>query len=793
MPKRWISLRARRDSPDQELEIGQPYNFNFMFATPEPPKAVEHFPRTSSLAYRPEPERPQTSSGLTDTLPPLRFHIGTGSRPQTSDGLKSPQLRTFYSPPTPKFNMTPKNDMIGLAFGSPTHPPTNFYGMIDSITPVELGNHAFEQYGPFPDGQDRRRKRKWNISTLFRPKGTQKVSEPFDKVKLENDRFPAVSEPTSRKRSSSRSRAKVPRDDDASASSPPQPQLQDEPQIQSPDHTEEGTFVIPRVPLPKLQVEIPSAKMDRYTVLFSKLDREQFPSSLLSRREKSLEKLTPTDSVEVSTASTMPTESEKPFSRRPRSSSGPRIAIPVTPSTPIVAPKATGNFSLFPNTSTVSLKTTRINLPSQSPLKRAVTSPARMSPAQENFTFHVEKPPPLKVNKANESQLASPEESTASTTQTNTPWSAGTEESTKSSVTTIDDDILFDVKSFRDSNGLAAQFEIARPTSTAVALYRSMSHNLKARAPRPSLSATINTRDSIAVAGEFQAIDETIAAVVKMTRRGPLTPPSSPPRKSVPSGLIKSTSPQGSPQRTILVNTRVESPSPAMSPQRPHVAQLLEGSPHPKSSLDLPEPVPIPVIQVDSPTIPHLNPDVPPPVPAKDTKFVPVSKFARKAGERGSKPRRSFTDPAMPTIQGSPRDQQQTFKPRSNTADSPGSSRAPHAKAKPVIHQSSRPGHPTSRREKPAVTTVTAIVQPASEVSVARTVSLSRKVSQRVLVTTRKGDVKAGDDLKEERETEEKRKTRIELLETRAVNLAMVEGLPGHRVGKSVHALIEST
>ena len=393
------------------------------------------------------------------------------------------------------------------------------------------------------------------------------------------------------------------------------------------------------------------------------------------------------------------------------------------------------------------------------------------------------------MNKASATQVTSPEESTASTTQTRTPWSAGTQQSAKSSVTTIDDDILFDVKSFRDSNGQAAQFEMTRPTSTAVELYRSMSHNIKARAPKPSLTATISTRDSIAVAGEFQAIDETIAAVEKMTRRDPLTPPSSPPKQPTLSQWVNVDlpSPGGSPPRTTLVTTTVESPSPARSPSRAHLAQLLDGSPHPKSSLDMQEVtslpvIPIPVIQVDSPVL-GSNSDVPPPVPPKDTKFVPVSKYARKPGDRRSKPRRSFTDSAaLPTVHGSPSSPQQAFKPRSNT--SPGSD----AKLRPEVHQSRRPGHPLYRMDKPAVTTVTAVVQPVAEVSVARTISLSRKQSARVLVSTRKGDVKVDEDLKEE----EKRKTRFELLETRPYSPAVIEGLPGHKIGKSVHALIES-
>ena len=806
MSRRWASLRGRRHSQTDETTENPADVFNFTSTPGKQPGKANILPRSSSLAYQVIADRPRTSTGVaTDHLAP-RFDIDTGSRPQTAQEEAEAEDSTCYTLDAPQ------DDMIGLAFGSPTHPPQNFYGMLNDLGP-NTDAHAFELKGPFPDARIRKSRRKWKIGTLFKQKGSIKVKEPFYKANLPTEPTPVPSEPptTDRKRSVSRPRSKSSRSKDKPFPIAIPLEQEDDEYSRGPPQTseevvEETIIPVPRTVLPKLQVEIPSAKLDRYTVMFNKVVKEQSPKSLLSRRSRTLEDISSMDIPDFPTPIIQVVHEEPrlqpPRARRKSSQASSKFSMPLTPPPTMIssaASKPMGSFSLFPNTSSTSLAKHRPAILTQghAPLKRAITSPARLSPAHE--TFIIDKPPPLRVQKAEEKQLTSPEASTASTANTTAPWSAVSHKSAKSSVTTIDDEILFSIESFRDSQGSSGHFEMTRPTSTAVALYRSKSHNLKAKVPKPLLSANLGSRDSIAMAGEFQAIDETIAAVEKLTRVGVNTPPETPPRKLASSRAAKTPSPVRSPLRTVLDVARSETPSPVKNTAKAHMAHLLDGAPEPKALTPVQEQEnsPVPTVEI-KPLKPSVLEDSPPPVPAKDTRYVPVSKFARKPGTKPAKPARSFTDSvAMSAYRDSPTLHPDTFKPHSSTT-SAGRTGSPlqNGRPRPAPQDSTRSAVPVQEALSYTAPKIPTIVHPATEVSIARSVSLARKVSQRVLVPARKTpdtppwDVeRLGTTLEEE----EKRRSRMALLDTRPISPALNEGLPGHKIGRSVHALIETS
>jgi hypothetical protein len=188
----------------------------------------------------------------------------------------------------------------------------------------------------------------------------------------------------------------------------------------------------------------------------------------------------------------------------------------------------------------------------------------------------------------------------------------------------------------------------------------------------------------------------------------------------------------------------------------------------------------------ESPTIPQSpgpgkhNPnratlkEKPPPVPEKDAKFIPISKFAAKStiakveqvGVRPTRAVRSVTDSALSSPLMSPPGIVTGLRKAHQTADRPSrpvrTQTLPSPKS-PMFEQFSYKPSPkvveaqqakSSPQLKEALTVVQA--KPAAEVSVARTVSLARKQSKRVNVATPKLEARRQE---EEAKTKEKEKS----------------------------------
>src|ERR1700744_4959662 len=125
MPTRWLSIRklnsVHPESDPQPAAKAQEFDFAFG----EQPS----FPRSSPPRFGPRlvQIRPTTSGGVTGKRKPRAE--GPSSRPRTSENHRPS--------PLPNLNVISKSEdsFIGLAFGSPSHPPAHFTDLPDEPHP----------------------------------------------------------------------------------------------------------------------------------------------------------------------------------------------------------------------------------------------------------------------------------------------------------------------------------------------------------------------------------------------------------------------------------------------------------------------------------------------------------------------------------------------------------------------------------------------------------------------------------------------------------------------------------
>ncbi|KAM0185207.1 hypothetical protein ACHAPC_005301 [Botrytis cinerea] len=316
--------------------------------------------------------------------------------PQMVDPLPRP-----YSPDSIKTSRTVKPNVseleIGMALGSPSHPPENWQqgqqslGMepVRSLDPMDDMSH----YADSVVAPKQKKGRKW--FGLFGSK-KEKTPTAFYQLKSESQQEIPTSDPSSpetkrtgrsRGRSTSSKTGKKP-DIKRSQTAPTTPGLQ--PSFQSststsiragtPDIRVQGPIGVevlrsyPKVPPegPKLDLALPSVQMERYSVMFG--DILQKPStttsSLLQRRQATLDRL---KSVEEALA-TKEAELEartRALTKRRATSPQPNHNSP--------------SFSLFP--STPSRQGNRESSPTRekASLHRSNTSPAAISPSRPSF------------------------------------------------------------------------------------------------------------------------------------------------------------------------------------------------------------------------------------------------------------------------------------------------------------------------------------------------------------------------------------------------------------------------
>ena len=494
MPTRWRLPKSRvslDEQPGKTETLQTPRWDDFCFDD----EAIPPISDTQSE------ERPKTSSGVSGrdrSKSKTRQQIGlTITRPRTSEGRPPSTNYAGYSP------SKLEGGMIGVAFGSPTHPPAPFFGNLNDLAPPSTYEESvFEQAEPMY--QIKGRTSAWKkLGSLFKSgKATADKDDsfevPFYKLRIENDSF--ESEIVTRGRKPISEAVELP------ARRSPTPPPKDNPRRSIDARLAQARLEVARLEeaiaeaektaikheeaarsdpsRPKLDLVIPDIKMDRYSVMFADLKEIPPHSKLLARRSKKLDRLKPISMEDMNQIDKIDTPDTSTLS--------PRLALPRRATSPS-ATKATGGFSLFPAAALTPNHMTRQALTttwSRPHLKRSVTSPARLSPRTEMFGRDKSRTPDT-IRVSNTNTVISPGDTTASTDQ-GTPWSADALLSPASTVTTIDEDILLSPaksnknneheRHFLDANEAQHMQFLASPT-----LPRDMGETPEATTPSTSI------------------------------------------------------------------------------------------------------------------------------------------------------------------------------------------------------------------------------------------------------------------------------------------------------------------
>ncbi|KPI37544.1 uncharacterized protein AB675_3976 [Cyphellophora attinorum] len=472
MPKRWLSRNGRHND---RLVISSPKGpvlhdnsaFDFAFTDLH----SQQLPVANSLSALPstatEDARPTTSAGVIQRArKPLRIDI-LNNRPRSSDGTLSPVIAARIA----KRRSSTGHDFIGVAFGSPSHPPMAFCNDNIDYNPTHF-EHAFGAEGPFPE--QRLQPAKWKkLGNLFRTRpGVAKGRSGGLRDDLESSHGPGPRHHWYKQHSVTADQARVPatirveHPQKVHDGSDPKTVLDLQPSPPMPA----STAMRKQASLPRLDTQPPNLRT---------LPHSNSSSSLLARRSRTLENLKPGTWLRVST------DEESEAGDLPRSAR--RQTTPTMSKPPSIAgltgstnSPAASKYSLFPPTSNIVTG----HSPLRGRLERAHTSPARLSPAQKQFPGSTcpaqQRRGVTNTDAPASAAVSSPEEHTASTTQTDRgPWSTkhSKESSTSSANTAEMEEIFFDIKSYRDSNGLEKNdlFEMTRPDSVQVSLARTRS------------------------------------------------------------------------------------------------------------------------------------------------------------------------------------------------------------------------------------------------------------------------------------------------------------------------------
>jgi hypothetical protein len=504
---------------------------------------VEKLPRKRSVSRtRTDPDRPRTAGGATQPTSTVVERPPRGSsRAYTAEAQRPPVQRLDL-----KTTYCMDEEMIGMALGSPGHPrfvQTNVHDHLYAA-PGETGAQAHPE--GIAEGKSTNVKAgKWKkFGGLFKPK--HNLSIPAATA------VPQSSQPQHPEQNLDATESKpipLPKDTPKISQTlrhpEPAPAPADNPPTQD---VKNNNVTILRTQLPKLDVDIPDIQMDRYSVMFGSLLGGQQSASLLSRRSKVLERLKTTDETVASEdplpqpkqldnagLSTHVAESEYSEQLIPPPSSR-RATSPTPGKSPV--------FSLFPQTPATPRRAAATTSQAKpTPLQRSFTAPSRLSPMEE--TFGTKKPQPVKPNytKRRKSSISLVETS-ASTTQ-GPGWSTDDSYlSPTSSVSSVSDEILFDIKKLSMvTENQEPQYEVTKPDGETVELYRARSQkNRAAKPPALKLLSKYSTAEaSKSSAPEAnESISSSSDATVRSTNEGANTVPAIS-KSSDPEYLLPST------------------------------------------------------------------------------------------------------------------------------------------------------------------------------------------------------------------------------------------------------------
>jgi hypothetical protein len=848
MPNRWRSARGRfalgadegrctEQTEHSRCDLQKPSHADTT-ASPVVPSqdGGKYRSRRSFSRTRTDVDRPGTAGGVMapTTNTEARLPPRTTSRAYIAEAQRRPVQRKDL-----EATYSMEEDMIGMALGSPSHPSFVQFNVHDQ---VPIPGMDAEAHAP-PEGMIEAKSTnakagKWKkFGGLFKPKHNPTTQIAANTSQSSQPQIAGW-------------------DIDATESKPPPPLPKDTPlPSQTPEYPtpasidsaesedEEQDFPpLLHIELPKLEVNIPDVHMDRYSVMFSNLLERRQSSNLLSRRSKVLEKLKTTSDDNVVEEEPLPEQHQPHNPGLPvdMATSEDHEQLKPAPSSRRAtspAPSKSPAFSLFPQPPTTPRRAAAMTpQPKPSPLQRSFTVPSHLSPMEE--TFGTKTPQTVKPNHAKRRKSSiSLVETSASTTQ-GPEWSTdGSCLSPTSSVSSVSDEILFDIKKLSMvTENQEPQYEVTKPDGETVELYRALSQRIRAaKPPALKLSSKLAKADG-AKSLAPQANDATWStsdAAVRPTDEGSKDVPA--PSKSLdPEYILPST--HFVPPTRVIKATEEQStpPSTQTTPQTPIPPTQIKEQLIPPPSQPMAPVTNLPVDVEESaeashdilaaavmgtldymgeqssvraaspmPELPDSRASTPIEKPVKllvIPKNVPISKYSMRSPTTSHfkadlrtrspspQPRRAVTEPLMhsesftpaPKLQAAPGVPSSRVKTNTNKPNS-------SLKVLPIQGERNR----KTRGPRPELIIVApkpsaAIDSPTGpsspvEVTVARQVSLSRKQSKKLLIPP--SGKKLGALGRDEGE---------KVVTTQALMPVIVDANKAHRPGKSLALVIEN-
>lgn len=735
MPRRWLSMRAHKEENKSTLPV--PEGFDFAFGV----KSAS----TLSSPTSPDPKKP--------------FVFGDASqnakrKPDLTLLIERPQSSRLSSRFSGSHSATlSESSCIGMAFGSPLHPPHTFGLAEANMSPSP---HCFHD-NPSPARTPSIKKWK-KIGGLFRPRSnsekdsslpcqqqidtlTHKSAMPAHRTRWRNPKSPSTQDEYYAYQEAARCGG-----------------ISDRPKTSQGCETSGFQKFVEAHPIPSIQVKIPGSPFERYSVMFKNLNAT--PQLGISNKR--------TPPMETIAHEPSPIQQDtnliSPGLKR-------RVTSPTTSKpndTPSIGSKPlnSSRYSLFPPTPTSSRPQSQ-HRSSNQPLTRPSTAPGQTLPSQRECS------PPKRRQIEPLMSASTPK---AIHLQKELPCLspravADTHKMHSHSRSSSNGEIFFDVKSLRDSKGQnGTQYEMTRPPSSELQLARSKSTARKQLSKPSSPSLALEERGEPPTKSTSAQIDDTIALVRSLTSSSTSAAAATKEANTMTPKKIVS---QHQQVTTIISNddngatsdnkTRksakskseslnIDVPSPVLESteeatprtinSRHSIALVSEGPAI--AGLDLVASRARANSNGAQVSRARLMQDLPlpcpPAAPVRESKLIPLSKYApkhtaedlvRQTGLRPVRPQRSNTDNAISYNNGNPVFRRQFPLGRSCTMPSVHGPTLPRASGTPPISAQRRMS-PHGDREMPMVV---AYVKPSAEVSIARTVSLSRTPSAKITVS----------------------------------------------------------
>lgn len=735
MPRRWLSMRTHKEDQTSTLKATEGFDFAFGFKTDAAEASLASRESKRPFVFSSNPSRVRRAPDLTLLT----------ERPSTSRSSR------YYGSHSATRS---ESSCIGVAFGSPLHPPQNFGSAEPNMSP---SNNCFVD-SPSPSRTPSIKKWK-KLSSLFRPRSnSEKVAQLGchcqPQVNAESHtlgvpihiphwRHPR---PPSNVQDDFNTHRAVPRTD----------KHNERPKTSHGYDASSFQKFMEAHPVPSLQVKIPGSPFERYSVMFKNINATP-QLTLHHRRSRVMEETTPEPSLLHDSI-----DDDLPGLKRRVTS--PNMSKSDETATP--GPKVSGptGYSLFPATPSSSRPQSQ-HRPSHSSSSRPWTAPGQVLTPHGNFPS----PPTQQLRKSTSKAQLRVVDVEKDLSPPSPPVLLGARNVSGHSSGSSNGEIFFDVKSLRNSRGTDAnQYEMTRPPSTELKIARSKSSARKKMLGKASISSMQEEIEESMSRSTSLQIDDAIALVESLTSASSLSVASTTTTETVAPRKIISQHQQAIAAPSEDASNAAASTTPRNPPKLKREGLSIDLPPRVLESIEEKSPKTVSsrhsiALITEDPTITRTNRlasraransndtklsrarlmqelplPKPPTVPVKDSKLVPLSKYApkqtaedvvRQTGIRPARPLRSSTDNIASYNHGATVFRKQFSVERSCTMPSGSvSNPAKDAVARPIITE--RRSAPHMSQEAPMVV---AYIKPAAEVSVARTVSLSRNASAKII------------------------------------------------------------